>query len=49
MMGFREWVIHNAKQKKIAESKATPDRNTSKKLSTQKIVKRILEHRSASR
>lgn len=48
MMGFREWVIRNAKQKKIAEGKA-PDRNTSEKLSTQKIVKRILEHRSAGR
>ncbi|WP_435626427.1 hypothetical protein [Candidatus Ferrigenium straubiae] len=47
MMGFKEWVIYNAEQKKIAESKAT-DRNTSEKLSTQKIVRRILE-RSADR
>lgn len=41
MMGFKEWMIHNAKQK-LAESKV-PDRNTS----TQKIVKRILDHSAA--
>lgn len=48
MIGFKEWVIRNAEQKKIAEGKA-PDRNDSEKLSTRKIVKRILEHRSADR
>lgn len=48
MMGFKEWMIHMAKQKKIAESKVTPDRSDSDKGSTQKIVKRILEDRSAS-
>ncbi len=38
MMGFREWVVHNAKQKKVAESKATPDCNDSEKLSTKKSL-----------
>ena len=47
MMGFREWVVHNAKQKKAAESKAIPDCNDSEKLSAKKIVKRVLERRSA--